>query len=186
MGKIVAEMLMLLALPAASFYGGVWLMTKLSNHQLVLQEMQKIAQPPLYQRLGGYSLQEVKQCWEAFSPEALLAEERFLQLDLVFPFVYGGALTISLLLAWALLGRPFRPVWLLTPVVITMLADWTENLTQLGQLRLFTMKRGGALQANWIWLASLATTVKLLFFTLTAVGLLALVVLLFFRPSKAI
>jgi hypothetical protein len=45
---------------------------------------------------------------------------------------------------------------------IEVVADWTENLIQLGQLRLFAAE--GTLQPGWIQIASIATIVKVWLF----------------------
>jgi hypothetical protein len=114
-------------------------------------------------RLTGYDLAAVKAYWAALKAgEALDAERRMLELDLVFPFFYGAAFASALLCAWVALGRPFQPVWIMAPVIINVVADWTENLIQLCQLKLFTS--GAALQPGWIQIASGATMVKIFFF----------------------
>lgn len=125
---------------------------------------------PLNLRLLGYQPDEVRHLWGALrgTPEdakdLLGHEERSLRLDLIFPSLYAVALGVSLLLAWGWRNRGFSQGWLLLPVVIYLLADWTENLIQLGQLRLYRQAGPNALQDGRIRIASMATTVKLLFF----------------------
>jgi len=46
----------------------------------------------------------------------------------------------------AALGRSFNPTWIVLAVAITVFADWTENLTQLGQIEGFA--RSGAAHAH--------------------------------------
>jgi len=48
------------------------------------------------------------------------------------------------------------------PVAVTVLADWTENLLQLGQLRRYTEDGEAGLQPGWIRIASAATNLKML------------------------
>jgi hypothetical protein len=69
-----------------------------------------------------------------------------------------------LLLGWAWLGRPFHPAWLWVPIVVTLLADWIENLVQLGQMDRYLTMGKEALQPDWIRIASAATALKLVFF----------------------
>jgi hypothetical protein len=93
---------------------------------------------------------------------------RSLEIDLLFPFFYGAAFAGALLCAWVALGRPFHPAWLLAPVLIGVIADWIENLIQLGQLRLFKPGHAETLQPNWIQIASIATSLKLALFCISS------------------
>src|SRR3954465_10963180 len=134
--------------------------SKLSDRDYVTQQLRQSAAPedqkPVQQRLG-YDVGAVNRHWGAFDNTALGLERRFLKLDLVFPFLYGAALSASSLRAWATLGRPFRPWWLMAPVAVTVLADWTENLVQLGQPRHYTEGGEAGLQPGWIRIPSPAT-----------------------------
>lgn len=115
----------------------------------------------------------------------MISEQHFLKIDLFFPVFYGAALVTSLLMVWEMLGRPFSPAWILAPVAITAVADWTENLVQLAQLARFTNDK--PLQASWIQLASLATILKLVFFTLSSMLIGAMVVAsVFWRPDNTL
>ena len=80
----------------------------------------------MQQRLG-YDTSAVNHHWGALDNTALRRERRFLELDLVFPFLYGVALSASSWRTWATLGRPFHAAWLMAPVAITVLADWTGS-----------------------------------------------------------
>jgi hypothetical protein len=121
----------------------------------------------------------VSRHWAVLKETALLrAEQRFLELDLIFPFFYGAALATSLLIAWAALDRPFSPARLIAPVAITVLADWTENLVQLRQLSRYIDGGEAALQSGWIQLASVATVIKLVFFVGSSLFLGGLILLL--------
>jgi hypothetical protein len=88
-----------------------------------------------------------------------VVERRFQELDLLFPFVYGGLLAAALLLAWARLGRSFSPAWVLLSLALLMFSDWTENLVQLAQLTRY--EHGQPLAPHWIRVASTATILKL-------------------------
>jgi len=164
---LIATMLLL---PVGLFRAGVWVMGRMSK----LED----ADPRLNTRLQGYGTGEVEARWNeiasAQEPGGLDREKKALTLDLVFPFVYGGALAVSLLLGWALTGRCFSPGWCLLPVGIAMVADWVENTVLLGQLKLFAA--GGSLRKPSIALASAATQIKLLALFICGVFVVALAV----------
>lgn len=160
-------------LPLAVFLGGAWLLTTASGRSQV--PAPPVEARPLNQRLG-YSATDVGEYWRAFDAAGLAAERRMLELDLVFPFAYGGALAAGLLAAWAGLGRGFNPAWIIGLVGIGVLADWTENLVQLAQMERFARDGPQGLQAAWIAVASAATVAKLVSLALASLALVALVV----------
>lgn len=165
-------------LPLAALGIGLFIMNKLSRHSDVQKQWQEKAEPDdqkeLNLRCGGYNRAAVHRHWAALDQQALALQRYFLQLDLVFPLLYGFALAIPLRGNWAILGEPFAPIWLLVPLFITILADWAENLVQLSQLQRY-MERGEAgLDSGWIRVASLATTVKLFLFVSTCLLLIGL------------
>lgn len=171
-GNRVAEAVIIAALPIAIFFGGVWVMSKLSGYPQAKERFLALPQQdrkPLNQRLH-YDVAAVQRRWEGLQ-EAVQVERRLLEVDLVFPLLYCAAFVTSLVWAWASLGRPIHPAWLLAPVVITLLADWTENLVLLDQLRRYLAVGAPALQAGWIRIASLATALKLLFFSGTTLAI---------------
>jgi hypothetical protein len=188
MTSVTIKAIFLLALPLAIFVGGAWMMGAISNRQEVQARLRAVAkaedQKPLNQR-AWYDLADADRHWGALDSETRAAEQLFLELDLVFPFLYGAALATSLLLAWAALGRDFSPLWTVAPVIITVVADWTENLVQLGQLRAYARAGREALAAGWIQVASAATLVKLAFFGISSVLLVVLVGLIVARSFKA-
>jgi hypothetical protein len=181
MSKLAVNVIIMLTLPVVVFLLGRWVMSEMSNRQYVMQRLEAAAKDdrkPLNVRLG-YDLHAVSRHWAVLKEATLLrAEQRFLELDLIFPFFYGAALATSLLMAWAALGRPFSPAWLIAPVAITVLADWTENLVQLRQLSRYIDGGEAALQSGWIQLASVATVMKLVFFVGSSLFLGGLVLLL--------
>jgi hypothetical protein len=181
MANAYATATLALALPLAAFLGGGLLLAELSQRQ----EPPK-AQKPLMQRWKGYTAPEVAQYWKGFDEAGLRAEKRFIELDLVFPIAYGGALLVGLLLTWAALGRPFSPAALVGAVGWTVAADWTENLMQFRQISRYLSAGPAGLEAPWISVASAATMAKLLGLGVSILGLLALIVLLLVRgPSLA-
>ncbi|HET7234761.1 MAG TPA: hypothetical protein VFJ16_32405 [Longimicrobium sp.] len=161
---------------AVSLAGGA-LLLRLSGRDQVQPELKKRVAAgslpdadatPLHRRWGGYDAAAFVRYWKALDFQVTPAsartgrdvERRFLEMDLVFPFVYGGALAAALLLAWAANGRPFHPVWVMLPVIALVAADWTENLALLGQIRRFAAGGEPALQGGWIHVASAATMLK--------------------------
>ena len=187
MGNLALKTITMLGLPLAVFLGGIRIISKKSDRNYVTQRLRQSAAPedqkPLQQRLG-YDAGAVNRHWGALDNTALRLERRFLELDLVFPFFYGAALSASSLMAWATLGRPFRPAWLMAPVAVTVLADWTENLVQLGQLRRYTEDGEAGLQPGWIQIASAATILKMLSFLGASLFLMGLVVSMVVRALR--
>lgn len=185
--SLASKLIFILALPLVVFMSGGWIMSDLSNRHLVVKQLNEPNvncedRTPLNRRLG-YDIEDVKRHWRALDDTALDYERIFLKLDLLFPLFYGAALAVSILMAWATLGRPFKPLWLIAPVVFTMLADWTENFIQLNQLPHNKVSEA-ALQAGWIQIASAATILKLLFFGvsyLLIVGLVGAMVICAFK-----
>jgi hypothetical protein len=168
MASLILYAILLLALPFAVFVGGAWTIGQFVGREYVINQLgQKVKaedQTPLNQRFTGYDLEEVDRHWSALDDRGRTIEQHFLKLDLVFPFLYGGALAGALLLLWAALERPFHFAWLVSPVVITAFADWIENMVQLSQLQLYIEKGKSGLAVGWIQIASAATVVKLMFF----------------------
>jgi hypothetical protein len=185
-GSLILRAIFMVALPTAVFFGGVAIMKKVTHHQEAEKRACSASNPsdrkPLDQRFG-YDAGAVDRYWGAIDG-ALPAEQHFLEVDLVFPFLYGGALAASLLLAWSTLSRPFSPAWLIAPVAITVLADWTENLVQLAQLRRYSAGGAHALQAGWIRVASAATSLKLSFFGASSLLLLILVAMVLLCAAR--
>lgn len=183
----VLKAFLLLATPIALLLGGAAIMARLSGREAPagLKCRGADSETPLNQRLCGYGAEAVAAHWKTFSAPRMEAEKRFLKLDLAFPFLYGGALLASLLLARAWIGRPFGAHWLVILVGIVVIADWIENSVQLGQLDRWsqagTKASVSALQAGWIQVASFATIVKLWGFLGAFTGLFALAILVAIR-----
>jgi hypothetical protein len=174
MSRPVTAAIVLLAIPTVAFFGGAWVMNALSGRS-------EVPKPPLYMRVH-YDKEDAAKYWHGFKD--IRTEERFLEMDLVFPFLYGGALAASLLTAWAALGRPYNPVWILAPLFIALLADWTENFVQIGQLQRHLA--GIGLQDGWIQVASTATALKLSFFGASWMALFLLVGRLLWRAVRGV
>lgn len=184
--SIMSKVVPILALPVIAFSGGLWLMSQMSDREYVLQRLNESTlssseKIPLNQR-PAYDREAVARYLKAFDARALTAERKFLEMDLIFPFIYGGALAISLLLTWHLLGRPFSPLWIIAPLALMALADWTENLIHLSQLKRFVLHGESALESSLIQIASLATCIKLLFSFVLVMLFIGLVLWMLVRP----
>jgi hypothetical protein len=180
--RVVARIVVALLLPALVFVAGAQLMSRWTNHELVRGRLVRDLPndpTPLNMRFG-YDVETARAVWSSLdNPAVQDSEQKFLMFDLVFPLVYGAALAGGLLLARSAAKLPINPKWLIALVGVTILADWTENLTQLLQLRQFIVEQ--RLDAGAIALASAATMVKLTFFTASAVGIVILAVVALYR-----
>ena len=172
----------LAALPYVAFRLGSLAISKATDRKKVLARLQalpeKEEQVHLNQRIRGYEVPSVQRVWKAIDekPSLLHQEQAALHLDLVVPVLYGAALGTSLLLTWRA-WKGTSGAWLLVPVVIYLVADWTENAVQLRQLRLYREEGPDALEAGWVQVASNATTIKLVCFLgcqLAAAGFVAM------------
>jgi hypothetical protein len=173
------KVLFLLGMPLASFLiVGAWMMHATGRDQF---RSRAPAAVPLNFRLAGYDAKDAGAYWNWLGPDGRLAEQRFLEADMAFPFLYGGTLLASLLLAWAWLGRPINVAWLVAPVAITVIADWIENLVHWQQLKQFMQQ--APVDAGWIQVATLATSVKLVLFCVPVLMLVALALWLPFKPG---
>jgi len=112
-----------------------------------------------------------------------LAAERYLPLDLLFPFAHGGALAGSLWWVWTTLGHPFHPAWIAAPLAMILTADWTEHLIQLVQLYHYLPSTEGRIQSLWVRISNCATIIKLWLTLGFYVSLAGLVVRMIFTLS---
>src|SRR5262245_57491729 len=179
--KILARAIVALALPILVFMSGASLMSRWTDRQLVRERLNRDFpgdSRPLNMRFG-YDVETARAHWSSLDPEMRESEMRFLELDLVFPLVYGAGLAIGLLLMWATAGRPVNPAVLIALVGVTILADWTENLIHIQQLR--HVIAGQQLDAGVIAIASAATIVKLLFFSAASFTIVLLTIFAVYR-----
>jgi hypothetical protein len=186
--KIIGSIWQALWLPVIAYFGAGLIMIVASSHTYVKEQLKEKAPPnnrtQLNMRLQGYDTADVAQLWDVLDRRALDSERRFLQLDLLFPLFYGGAFLLALLRVRRDLDQAFSPLWLIAPVAITALADWTENLIHLAQLRSYLEKGNEGLQAGWIQIASAATMTKIVFFVGTLVLLICLAIWRIVRPRE--
>jgi hypothetical protein len=176
---MIVDAVMIVLLPLVTFVAGARLMAAWTRRERVTRRLQQHAAPrdrkPLNQRLH-YDLGAVQRHWGALDREALAAEKQFLQLDLVFPLLYGAAFIISLLLGARMAGPAIDRAWLLGLVTVIILSDWTENLLQLAQLRRYRMGGAAGLESRWIAVASVATAIKLVSFATATLTVIVLAV----------
>jgi len=164
MNRAIVAAVVMIIIPVVAFFGGGWIMDELSGRK-------EVPKPRLNLRFH-YDREAAETYWKAFKD--IGTEQKFLEMDLIFPFLYVGALAAGLLMAWARLGRPFHPVWILLPLFIVLVADLTENLVQIGQLERHLA--GTGVQDDWIQVASTATALKLSFLGASALALVFLAV----------
>ena len=162
---VVLKAALLVAVPVVVFLAGAEVMNRVSGRDPRLGK-------PLNQRFEGYDADDAAAYWDGLN-EKKDAELCFLELDLLFPFLYGGAFLGALLLAWVSLDRRFEPAYLVAPMAVVLVADWVENLAQIHELRKYAAS-GAAPDATLIAVASVATMVKLF----VGVGIFVLLVAL--------
>ena len=154
-----------LLLPLIIFFFGIKLLGWLGHRDEISRQVraQLFGQDakPLNVRLFGYGLDDVKKYWGVFDEQLFSFEQQALRLDLWFPFFYGGGLFFSLFQLTSTLNNGTPRLFFFIPTVVAMLADWTENLALLKQLRNYGKTGAVGLQASGIKTASIATMVKL-------------------------
>lgn len=188
MSNLWLSLALLLTLTPCAFFGGLRIMSAASGRDVVTRQLALAPQKdrkPLGQR-RGYDVQAAVRHWGALDAPARDAEILFLKMDLLFPLVYGAALAVSLLVGRAALGKTFSYGWIIAPIALTILADWTENIVQLGQLRRFRADAiDGNLNSGWIQVGSLATVLKTTSFSVAGLFVSWLAVLVVVRMCKA-
>lgn len=164
--SMILKAITALGLPVAVLLSGGWILSRVSGLGSVVNQLTQAGHTvptALNRRWFGYGTREVQVYWHALQESGRRAEKTSLQLDLAFPFLYGGTLAASLLWAQATVNESFQPMWMVAAIAIVMIADWTENLIQLGQLAHYqdASLGGSRLQSAWIRVASCATVIKL-------------------------
>lgn len=160
MGTAILKLLFVIVMPIVVFaFADVLMMRATGRDQFPQSNATESA--PLNVRLYGYNSAAASAYWQWLGTDGRLAEQRFLKADMIFPLVYGGALAISLLMAWTTLGRRLNQMLIIAPAVLAVIADWIENLVHMRQLRKFMQSE--PVQANWIQLSSVATSTKWIF-----------------------
>lgn len=102
-----------------------------------------------------------KRFWSWLNDAGRQAGEKFLTMDLLFAVTYGGALAASLWWVWVTVGHPFHPAWIVAPLAMMLIAEWTEYLIQLAQLRQYVASDESRIQHVWIQISSCETTLRL-------------------------
>ena len=116
---------------------------------------------PLHLRWFGHGLEAAARSWSWLIGVGRQAGETFQFIDVLFSFVYGGALAGSLWWVWTTLGHPFHQAWIAAPLAMILTADWTEHLIQLVQLRHYLPSTEGRIQSLWVRMSNCATIIKL-------------------------
>lgn len=178
-----------IVLPIEVFLGYANWMDKASERPVAWKRLQNPQvheedRKSLNQRWGGYDADAIRQHWQPFDRAALRAERRFLELDLIFPALYGGALVASLWLSRMALGKSILPFLAVPAVAVTVIADWTENLAQLRVLHACIDARELSLQASAVNLASSATITKLAFFGISSLSVFGFASVVLWRAAK--
>ena len=157
-------------LPFLAFLAGAYGVNILCGVKLNLVALLKQNPKPLYARFCGYDKDSALLYWKSIRGKGQIAELNcFLLSDLALPLVYGSAFGFSIWTFWSSLDEPLSLYWLFLPLLVTMVADWTENTIQLLQLRRFVNSGKDKVQSMSIRIASLATTLKLALFVVTAI-----------------
>lgn len=131
----------------------------------------------------GNVMAAAKRRWSWLNGAARQATDKFPAWDVLFPFVYGGALAVSLWWVWATLGHPFHPAWIAVPLAMILTADWTEHLIQLVQLRHYLPSTEGRIPDLWVRISNCVTIIKLWLTLGFYVSLAGLVVRMILRLS---
>jgi hypothetical protein len=142
-------------LPLVVLGGGITVLNLMPAHK----EIAAIVPPLRALNVGPYDAEQAKERWKTIKAgKALTAERTMLRIDLLFPLFYGSALAAGL---WfTARGLHFAGLaTLLAPVLLMMVADWTENTIQLAQLSRYDAS--GDVSAPWMTVASVATCLKL-------------------------
>jgi hypothetical protein len=165
-GLIVA-----IAIPVVVYFGGARIMKLVSGSKYCSQLRGNLPaedRVPLNRRYRGYDLAAVHRHWEPLARDeyAIMCENRLLRMDLLFPFFYCGAFGVSFLILASMVDRSVSLILGFAFVVMaaTLLSDLTENLVQLAQFRGYIETGEPSLNEKWIWVASTATKMKLVFF----------------------
>lgn len=178
--------LLALGFPVVVLLGGDEVLSTASGRSAATHQLTDGKQDtpkPLNLRWFGYGTDAAKTYWCWLKSAGRDAERTFLTMDLLFPLFYGGALAASLGWVWMTLGRPFHPAWIIAPLAMIAMADWTENLIQLAQLRHYVPSDESRIQDLWIHLSSCATIIKLWLTSGLYMSLIGLVVRMVFTLS---
>jgi hypothetical protein len=156
----IVKALVALIFPAVVFLAFGARQSAHSGRDVALKNINPTDAKPLNLRLH-YDVNRVDYFWGALGKSGQLAEQRFLEEDLTFPLIYGGALMLSL--GWMLWKSElsWSPWLVMLPVVLGMIGDWIENVIQLDQLQRYINAGKNGLDAGAIFRSSLATDIKL-------------------------
>ena len=184
MTRTVVRTLVVLAFPVVVFLGLGRLQSWHSGRDAALRAAGLSQRDTLNMR-WHYDANDIDRFWNALQESGRTAERKFLQEDLIFPLFYGGSLAFSLLWLRPRTRLSWKPWLVVLPVVVGVVGDWTENLTQLSLLRGYIPQRPGSLNLTAVALSTFATDVKLGGITVATILLLVLTWLAIARPASA-
>jgi len=181
----VFRVIAVLIFPVAVFLAVAKLQSSHSGRDAALAAANLSSRDTLNMR-WHYDTADVDRFWGRLGSSGRVAEQRFLEEDLIFPTFYGGALALSLYWMLSMARLSWKRWLVLLPVVIGVVGDWTENLTQLDQLRNYIANGINGLDADAIFRSSLATDAKLSGVIVADILLLVLAWMAITRPSPRI
>jgi hypothetical protein len=184
MTRTVVRTLVVLAIPVVVFAGVGRLQSWHSGRDAAMRAA-GLSQHDTLNMRWHYDAKDIDRFWTALQESGRVAERTFLQEDLVFPLFYGGSLAFSLLWLRPRTRVSWKPWHVLLPVLLGVVGDWTENLTQLNLLRGYIPQRPESLNQAAVDLSTFATDVKLGGITVATILLLALTWLAIARPASA-
>ena len=109
----VVKAILVVAIPFVAFAGGGYVMGALSDRDYLtdrFSHLPKQDQKGIGLRVRGYNLEAVVRHWGALDKDSrgLDAQRLGLEIDLLFPFLYGGTLALSLIEYYWLMDLGFR------------------------------------------------------------------------------
>ena len=116
---------------------------------------------PLYHRWFRHGTKAAKEVRSWINAASRQAGETALTLNLLFSFVYGGAVAASLWWIWVSVDCSFHPAWIVAPLAVILTADWTEHFIQPVCPRHDRPSNERGIYTLWIQISSCATMIQL-------------------------
>ncbi|HVF31090.1 MAG TPA: hypothetical protein VNA22_08970 [Pyrinomonadaceae bacterium] len=178
-----------LALPIVVLLFGGWLMLEVSGRNRIAIQASLAADPlpkSLASRIGGYNAEDALTYWNKLDDDGRRAELTFLQIDLLFAVFYSAALAFSIITVWTAGDFRFNPTLLMIPVVVALVADWTETAIHMKHLQGSGIKALLAkdIDPTAIKVASIATVTKWISVGVACLTPVALLIITFATREK--
>ena len=177
----------ILGLPSVVLVCEGTLMMEVSGMNPFLRQYESEIPRSLAQRRLGYSEAEAREYWTALErrPGGLMAQKRFLQIDLLFALLLAAAIAFSTISGWAELGRPWNLFVFLVPVLLYLLADWLETSLHLRAVSMMVEAGSNVpIDDGTIRLSSYATIAKWWSVIPAALLLIGITIAIFVRHFK--